>query len=364
MDMLEKYAHLLVQYCLEVKEGDRLLIRTTTAAEPLVKEVYRRATRAGAIVFTDLAFEGQGRILIDEAPESVLDRTDPFFLQAMQEFECYLAILAPYNLKEMSGVDPIRAARRSKANQQAQEIYFKRIADQSLRRSLCQYPTISQAHESGMSTDAYTQFVYEACRLYDEDPVASWLEVRAMQQRIVDVLNRCTNVHYQGKHVDLTFSTEGRTWINSDGRNNMPSGEVFTRPVEDSVQGHIHFSYPGLYQGHDVEGVTLWVKDGWIERWEAVKGKAFLDNIFAQEGTRRFGEAAIGTNDRIKQMSRNILFDEKIGGTVHLAIGQSYLQCGGLNKSSVHWDMITDMSEDGRITADGELIYENGKFLI
>ena len=364
MDMLEKYARLLVEYCLEIKEGDRLLIRTTTAAEPLVREVYRHASRAGAMVFTDLAVEGQGRMLVDEAPESLLDREDPFFLQAMQEFECYLAILAPYNLKEMNGVDPQRMARRAKANQQAQEIYFQRIADRSLRRCLCQFPTISQAHESGMSTEAYSRFVYEACRLYDTDPVASWLEVRAMQQRIVDVLNTCSDIHYQGKHVDLRFSTAGRTWINSDGRSNMPSGEVFTSPVEDSVQGMIRFSYPGLYQGRDVEGVTLWVKDGWIERWEATKGQDFLDHIFSQEGTRRFGEAAIGTNDRIKQMSRNILFDEKIGGTVHLAIGQSYLQCGGLNKSAVHWDMITDMTEDGRITADGNLVYENGRFLI
>ena len=144
----------------------------------------------------------------------------------------------------------------------------------------------------------------------------------------------------------------------------MPSGEVFTSPVEDSVNGKVHFSYPGLYQGHEVAGVTLWVKDGWIERWEAESGQAFLDHIFAQDGTRRFGEAAIGTNDRIQQMSRNILFDEKIGGTIHLAIGQSYLQCGGQNKSAVHWDMITDMTKDGRIKADGQLIYENGRFLI
>ncbi|MEZ5032771.1 MAG: aminopeptidase [Saprospiraceae bacterium] len=364
MDMLEKYARLLVDYCLEIREGDRLLIRTTTAAEPLVREVYRMATRSGAQVFTDLAIEGQGRMLIDEAPDSILDREDPFFLEAMQSFECYLAILAPYNLKEMTGVDKDRMARRSRANQQAQEIYFKRIADKSLRRSLCQYPTIAQAQDSGMSTEAYTRFVYEACRLFDDDPVAAWLDVRAMQQRIVDHLNQCSEIHYEGKHIDLTFSTRGRTWINSDGRNNMPSGEVFTSPVEDSVNGKVHFSYPGLYQGHEVAGVTLWVKDGWIERWEAESGQAFLDHIFAQEGTRRFGEAAIGTNDRIQQMSRNILFDEKIGGTIHLAIGQSYLQCGGQNKSAVHWDMITDMTEDGRIKADGQLIYENGRFLI
>ncbi len=364
MELLEKYAHLLVHYCLEIKEGDRLLIRTTTAAEPLVREVFRHAARAGAEVYTELSFEGQGRILLEEAPPALLDREDRFHRQAMEEFEAYLAILAPHNLRETAEVDQERAVRRQKALQPAQEAYFRRIADRSLKRSLCQYPTHAQAQETGMSLEAYTRFVYEACRLYDADPVASWLEVRAMQARIVDVLNRAGEVHYEGANADIRFSTVGRTWINSDGRNNMPSGEVFTSPVEDSVQGWIRFSYPGLYQGHEVEGVTLHVKDGLIKRWEAERGMEFLDHIFSLEGTRRFGEAAIGTNDRITRMSRNILFDEKIGGTVHMAIGQSYLQCGGKNKSTVHWDMITDMTADGRIMADGLLIYENGRFLI
>jgi len=364
MELMEKYARLLVDYCLEIREGDRLLIRSSTAAEPLVREVYRHATRAGAQVYTDLAFEGQGRILLEEAPDSVLDAEDRFHRQAMEEFEAYLAILAPHNLRETAEVDQARAARRQKASQAAQETYFRRIADRSLKRSLCQYPTHAQAQESGMSLEAYTRFVYEACRLYDADPVASWLEVRALQQGIVDRLHQASEIRYQGANADISFSTKGRTWINSDGRNNMPSGEVFTSPVEDSVQGWIRFSYPGLYQGHEVEGVTLHVKDGWIERWEADRGMDFLNHIFSLEGTRRFGEAAIGTNDRITRMSRNILFDEKIGGTVHMAIGQSYLQCGGQNKSAVHWDMITDMTADGRIYADGVLIYENGRFLI
>jgi len=364
MEILEKYAHLLVHYCLEIREGDRLLVQSTTLAEPLVREVYRHAVRAGAEVYVDLAFEGQGRILVEEAPGLILDREDRFHREAMETFEAYLAIRAPHNLKETAGLDPERAARRQKANQPAQETYFRRIADRSLKRSLCQFPTVAQAQDSGMSLEAYARFVYNACALYDEDPVAYWLEVRAEQQRIVELLNRSADIHYQGAHADIRFSTKGRTWINSDGRNNMPSGEVFTSPIEDSVQGWIHFTYPGIYQGQEVEGVTLRVKDGWIETWEARRGKDFLDHIFSLDGTRRFGEAAIGTNRRIDRMTRNILFDEKIGGTVHMAIGQSYLQCGGKNKSVVHWDMITDMTAEGRITADGLLIYENGRFLI
>jgi len=215
-----------------------------------------------------------------------------------------------------------------------------------------------------MSLSDYEQFVFGACKLFSADPMAAWLNVRASQQRIVDHLNRCSMVRYLGNGTDISFSTQGRIWMNSDGQTNMPSGEVYTSPVEDSVNGTVHFSYPCLYQGNEVEGVTLWVKDGFIERWEARRGKDFLDLIFEMPGTRRFGEAAIGTNYDINRMTKNILFDEKIGGTIHMAIGQSYLQTGGKNESPVHWDMITDMTQGGEIWADGEKIYQDGKFLI
>jgi aminopeptidase len=171
-------------------------------------------------------------------------------------------------------------------------------------------------------------------------------------------------MRYISKDTDISFSTKDRIWINSDGRANMPSGEVFTGPVEDSVNGTIFFSYPGVYMGHEVENVRLWVKDGLVERWEATRGKDFLNYIFTIPGARRFGEAAIGTNYDISRITKNILFDEKIGGSIHMAIGQSYLHTGGNNESSVHWDMITDMTEAGEIWADGEKIYEKGKFLI
>jgi aminopeptidase len=180
----------------------------------------------------------------------------------------------------------------------------------------------------------------------------------------VDHLNQCAGIHYRGPGIDIRFSCKGRTWINSDGRTNMPSGEVFTSPVEDSVNGTIHFSYPAVYMGREVEGVTLWVKDGEVYKWEARRGKKFLDEVFSIEGARRFGEAAVGTNYRIDRFTKNILFDEKIGGTVHMAIGQSYAQAGGKNQSSIHWDMIADMREGGEIFADGELIYQGGKFLL
>lgn len=362
--ILNKYAQLLVHYCLEIQPGDQLLIRSTTLAEPLVREVYRVAIRAGAIVETDLSFREQYRIFINEAGEQQLRHVPPLFKLAMDSFDAYLYIRAPFNLREDQNIDSEKVKIYQKTLGPVNQRYFERIATRDLKRSLCQYPTLAAAQEAGLSLEEYQDFVFGACKLFDPDPASSWLEVRRSQQQVVDHLNQCSDIRYTGDGIDIRFSVKGRTWINSDGQNNMPSGEVFTSPVEDSVNGVIHFSYPAIYMGHEVEGVTLWVKDGWVEKWEARRGKDFLDRIFGMDGARRFGEAAIGTNYGIDRFTKNILFDEKIGGTVHMAIGQSYLQCGGKNESSIHWDMIAEMRNGGAIYADGEKIYENGKFLL
>ena len=363
--ILNKYARLLTQYCLQVKDGDKVFISSSLLAEPLVREVYREAYEAGAaLVECDLAFRERERIFTQHANEQAF-RTPPVLSRiAMETFDCYLHIRAPFNLREYSGATPGQAQMRNDTLAPINKAYFERTADYRLRRNLCQYPTDASAQEAGMSLSEYEQFVYGACKLYHDDPQAAWLDVRGSQQRIVDHLNKCTTVRYLSNGTDITFGTKGRIWMNSDGQTNMPSGEVYTSPVEDSVQGVVHFSLPCLYQGAEVEGVTLWVKEGYIEKWEALRGQDFLDQVFAMPGTRRFGEAAIGTNYDIQRMTKNILFDEKIGGTIHMAIGQSYLQTGGKNESPVHWDMITDMTQGGEIWADGEKIYQNGKFII
>ena len=365
MSVLQRYAQLLTHYCLAIQPGDNVFIATTLLAEPLLREVYAAAYRAGAnLVECDLAFQDRDRLLVDLGSDAALRTPLTLAKLAMETYDCYLHIRAPYSLREVIPPDPERLKMRQEALAPINKVYFERTADRRLRRNLCQYPTQAAAEEAGMSLPEYEQFVFNACKLNHPDPQAAWLQVRASQQRIVDHLNGCSTVNYRTEGTDLTFSTAGRTWMNSDGQTNMPSGEVYTSPVEDAVNGTVHFSLPGIYQGHEVQGVTLWVRDGWIEKWEARQGQDFLDQIFALPGTRRFGEAAIGTNYDITRMTKNILFDEKIGGTVHLAIGQSYLQTGGKNESSVHWDMITDMTQGGEIWADGEKIYQDGKFLI
>ncbi|HFA51127.1 MAG TPA: aminopeptidase [Bacteroidetes bacterium] len=361
--MLAKYAQLLVHYCVEIKEGERLYVASTTLAEPLVREVYREAVRAGAQVEVDLSFREKGNIFMKEAGTAQLKYLPTLYKKAMEEFDAYLNIMAPFNLREDQAVDPEKSRIRKAATKPISEMYFKRTATRELKRNLCQYPTLANAQEAGMSFEDYEKFVYSACRLYEDDPAAAWLEVRRSQQRIVDLLNKKEKVQYKGEGIDITFSAKGRTWINSDGQTNMPSGEVYTSPVEDSVNGVIHYTYPVVYAGHAVEGITLWVKDGYVEKWEAKQGKKLLDDVFKLPGARRFGEAAIGTNYKIDRFTKNILFDEKIGGTVHMAIGQSYLQTGGKNQSSIHWDMIADMKNGGEIYADDEKIYDSGKFI-
>jgi aminopeptidase len=364
MDILQKYAHLLVNYSLDLKKGDRLYVQTTTLAEPLVRELYRETLKAGAIMEVDFAFREKNRIFMTEAEAHQLQYISPLFKAAMEEFEAYLFIRAPFNLHEDKNIDKSKSRIRQLATADLSRRYTERTGTRALKRSLCQYPTDAAAQEAGMSLEEYSQFVYNACKLYEPDPQAAWLEVRKNQQHIVDFLNKCRNIHYKSPHMDLKFSCEGRIWMNSDGQTNMPSGEVYTSPVENSVNGRVHFTMTSLYGGNEVEGVTLWVKDGYIERWDARRNKEFLDMIFQVQGARRFGEAAIGTNYGITKITKNILFDEKIGGTVHLAVGNSYPQTGGKNESPVHWDMITDMREGGEIYADNILIYKNGLFVI
>ena len=361
--ILSKYANLLTHYCVGVKPGDKVFVSSTLLAEPLVREVYRAAYATGAaLVECDLAFRERERLFFENASDAALRTAPPLTQMAMEAFDCYLAIRAPYNLRESAQASEAQYQLRQATLAPINKAYSERTAVRTLRRNLCQYPTDASAQEAGMALSEYENFVYGACKLFTDDPAAAWRKVRADQQHIVDHLNACSTVRYVCDGTDIQFSTKGRTWINSDGQTNMPSGEVYTSPVEDSVNGVVYFSYPSLHQGHAVEGVRLWVKDGWIERWEARQGGAYLDAVFALPGARRFGEAAIGTNYDIQRMTKNILFDEKIGGSIHMAIGQSYLQTGGKNESPIHWDLITDMTQGGEIYADGERIYLDGKF--
>lgn len=360
----EKYANLLSSYCLQVKKGDKVFIKSTYLAEPLLQELVKEVCLAGGIPVLDIEIQGQEKIIFDNSEAHQLEWINPLSKYVMEEFDCYLVIRAPFNSYDSQGIDPAKRKISSEARKPLMKTYMERTGTYDLRRSLCQFPTQSSAQDAGMGLKEYENFVFNACNLFYEDPIAEWKKLSKRQESIVKHMNKCTKVHYKGKDIDIQFSTEGRIWINSDGKTNMPSGEVYTAPVENSVNGYVRFSHPSIYMGTLVEDIQLEVKDGEVVKWDAKRGKELLDKVFDIPGARRFGEAAVGTNFNIDRFTKNILFDEKIGGTIHMAIGQSYHQCGGKNDSAIHWDMIADMTDGGEIFADGEKVYENGKFLI
>ena len=364
MNTIQRYAHLLVHYCLELRAGQKVFIRSTVLAEELIREVYREAVKVGAHPQVDLAFRGKSKIFFDHANDDQLQAVSGIQKHIVEHYDAYLTIRAPYNLREESSVDPVKRTMRTKSGQELNQIFSQRTAEGTMVRTLCQYPTQASAQEAGMSLEEYQQFVFSACHLFDDDPAESWLKIRKEQQHYVDYLNKSKHIRYVGPQTDISFSIDGRTWINSDGRVNMPSGEVFSGPVEDSVNGHVYFDYPSIFNGKEVSGIRFEVKNGEIVSYSAERGEEILDEILKIEGAKYFGEVAIGTNYNISTPTKNILFDEKIGGTIHMAIGQSYIQTGGTNKSVIHWDMISDMSDGGKIYADDKLIYEDGKFII
>jgi aminopeptidase len=362
-NIIKKYAQLLVEYSLGLKAGDKLLIHSTYLAEELLNEVYAQALAAGAHPEFKIALDGTEKIFFDNASDSQLEYVSGLSRYVCESYDAVLNVLAPFNLKELQNVDPAKKQKHSAARAELNKLFMKRAAAQELRWTLGVFPTNAEAQECGMSQSEYADFVYNCCFLYEDDPVGCWKKLENDQQKIVDFLNNRKEIHFKSSNVDVRFSTDGKKWINSSGKHNMPSGEVFTAPVEDSVNGIVRFSYPGIYMGQEIEDITLEVKNGEVVKARAAKGEELLNKILEIPGAERFGEAAIGNNQRVNKFTKNMLFDEKMGGTIHMALGAAYPETGGKNESAIHWDLLADMN-DGQILADGEVIYENGKFIV
>ena len=359
---LKRYAALLADYCLSVGKNEKILIRSSYLAEDLINEFCSIAYSRGAHPETRIALRNSERLYFENSSIEDLKYLSETELNYYKNFDAFLTIRAPFDAKELQGISAEKKKVKNESAKILHELFSERSSNGTLKWCVCQYPTESQASESGMSLAEYENFIIRSAYLDKEDPVRSWDELSAKQGLIADYLNKCTEVRVRNDSTDISFSCEGRIWINSDGRRNMPSGEIFTSPVESSVNGFITFSYPAIYMGEEVEGVKLTVKNGKIVSHSAQKGEELLSQVLKIDGADTFGEAAIGTNYGIQNFTKNILFDEKIGGTVHFALGDSFAETGGKNRSAIHWDMIADMRSNSEITADGKLIYKNGHF--
>ncbi len=364
---IEKLAQVLVDYSLEIRAGDVLRIRAETAAVPLVREVYRLAVRRGAQPLLRLGLSGLAPVFFREAPDEMFDKIPPLAMQETEGITADLTIMGEANTHELSGVDPSRIARVRKAYQPVSQRFMERAmtTDRDLRWCGTLFPINALAQDAHMSLADYEDFVYHAMRLDTPDPVQAWRDFSAQQEHYREVLTAHDEIRVVALDTDIRVRTKGRTWISADGHLNFPDGEIFTGPLETSVNGHIRYTYPTVYGGREAEDVQLWFEDGVVVRWEARQGKELLDEMFAMdEGAKRLGEFAIGNNFAVPTFTKNILFDEKIGGTCHLAVGASIPMTGGQVQSALHWDMVCDLRQGGAIYADGELIQENGQWKV
>lgn len=361
---LQKLAKLLINYSLKLKEGEYVQLVGTALTEPLLKELYREAISVGAHPEVRIRLEEFEEILFKEGNEEQLGFISPVAEMGIKKYDAQLVLLGGQNTKGMSSVDPKKISMRMKSMKDLIKIRKDREAAGEFRWCGTQFPTHSSAQEGSMSLEEYEEFVFGAGLLHKEDPIAEWKRISAEQQKVVDYLDSKNELHIISKDTDLKMKIEGRKWVNCDGRVNFPDGEVYTGPVEDSVEGYIRFSYPGIYAGKEIEDIKLEFKEGKVVKASAKKGEELLLALLeTDEGAKRLGEIAIGTNYGIEKFTKNMLFDEKIGGTVHAALGASIPNSKGKNESSIHWDMLCDMKDGGKIYADGELFYENGKFI-
>lgn len=362
-----RLAKVLVDFSTNVQPGDRVALRSTTAGEPLIRELYRRVLERGGLPEIFFWLPDQEEILLKTGNESQLDHTPPMLLQALEEFDVYIRARAATDLHALDEVDPARQSRWETALSPLLRAQMRRGAEGSLRWLATIYPTEAYARQAGMSRQDFEDFFFQACHIDDEtpDPVAHWEGVEARLQNVVERIQGHDRVEVRGPDVDLSLSIRGRTFKNASGHYNMPDGEIFTSPVEDSINGWVKYTYPAIRRNRVVEGVSLRFEDGRVVEASAKSNEAFLQQMLdIDAGARYVGEFAIGTNFEIDRFSGLILFDEKIGGTFHMALGAGYPETGSQNESAIHWDMICDLRQDSEILVDGEVIYRNGAFTL
>ena len=366
---VSKFSNVLVQHSARVVPGDRILLEGTTAAEPLLRELYIQILEKGGNPHLMVALPGtmpfsQDEMYLTYAKDTQLDFVPTFYKMAYDQFEGRIRIHSATNTKGTSNIDPAKIQRRGKATSVITESQFRRGAEGAFKWVTTLYPTEAYAQDASMSLKEYEDFVFGAVHANEENPIAFWKSVEQKQQSAVDFMKGKNQVTLHGPNVDLTLSVKGRTFMNSFGTFNMPDGEIYTGPVEDSVNGWVKFTYPANYGGTSVEGAELTFSNGQVKTAKAEKNQDFLlKTLESDAGSRNLGEFAIGTNFDIQQFTGNILFDEKIGGSFHMALGAGYPETGSKNKSSIHWDMICDMRTDSEILVDGELFYKNGQFV-
>ncbi|MBX5470338.1 MAG: aminopeptidase [Thermoleophilaceae bacterium] len=361
----EALARVLVRYSTKVKKGETVAIQGPTPAEPLLQALYEEVLRAGAHPILNVGLENSAAAFYELASDEQLEWVPPTARWIIENVDVRIAVMADANPRELSQIDPRRQAIVQRSRRSLMETSMRRSAAGEYRWALTLFPLQAHAAEAGMSLARYEDFYYRACLALDPDPVAAWERQSDEVMRLTEWITGREEVHIEGPGTDIRLSVSGRTWIPCVGLHNMPDGELFTGPVEDSVEGEVSFSFPALYGGREVAGVRLRFEGGKVVDVSAERGEDFLiEMLDTDEGARRLGELGIGTNYGISTGTKEILLDEKIGGTIHMALGMSYPESGGTNSSAIHWDMVCDLRQGGSITVDGVELQRDGRFVV
>ena len=367
-DYNEKAAILAVRYAMNIKPAEKVAIIGSAIANDLIKAVYIETIKAGGHPTILSKIPGTGTSLFRYGNDDQIKYVSPLAKTLYQEYDVFISVFSAANRQSMALIDPqkMKLARTSPGSIELNKVRMEREAKGEFRWTIVPHPCDSFAQDAKMDTDAYAEFMYNALKLGEENPAEYWRGIEKEQDRLKAILEGFDEIHVLGEDTDLTLSVKGRPWKNCCGHQNLPDGELFTSPIENSINGHIRFTFPGMYQGKEIENIYLEFKDGRVVKGTADKGQELLDSILSIENADIIGEFAVGTNYGIQKFTKNMLFDEKMGGTMHMALGMGFPQTKSENQNCViHWDILKDMkSEDSKIIADGKIIYQAGKWLI
>ncbi|MCC6222045.1 MAG: aminopeptidase [Thermoleophilia bacterium] len=363
---VDRLAELVAGYALELREGQVIRIDGGACAQPLLLALLRSALLLGANPYLNVPLPGFEEIMLEAASDEQLAYLSRPEWQEVEALDAVVTIWSDENTKALSGSDPVRQSRLLATRRQLLNRRWERISAGELRWCGTLFPTQAHAQDAEMSLEDYERFVFRACHVEDpaESASAHWLSTAAALRARAHRLESVRELRIVGPDTDLTVGVAGRTWVAADGHFNLPDGEVFTSPVETETEGTIRYRFPAIYDGREVEDVRLRFEGGRVVAAEAASGEEYLRSLLdVDAGARVLGEVAFGLNYEIDRFTRNILFDEKIGGTMHLALGSGFADTGGRNRSALHWDLICDLRAEGAVYADGELVWRAGRFL-
>jgi aminopeptidase len=364
-ERVDQLADVLTEYSLPLEAGQLAVVEGTTLAEPLMLALYERLLKRGVLVRLESAFPHTAEVFFANANQAQLDYLWEPDRWLRETVDARFVVLADVNTRQLSRVDPAKQAALSRSRKVLSDISMRRTAAQQMRWTVTLLPTEAYAMDAGMSLAEYEDFYFNACLVDKADPVAEWTAMAARHAKLLDWMRGRNLVHIEGEGTDLFLEVGQRVFVEGSGHFNFPDGEFFTGPIEDRTRGVVSFSYPAIYQGKSVEGIQLVFEEGRVVSATSRTNQDFLLQMLdTDDGARVLGELGIGTNYGIREFTGSILLDEKIGGTVHLALGMSYPETGGLNDSAIHWDIICDLRRGGRITVDGDLLMQDGKLLI